>query len=124
MFNRRERIALLLLTGSLAIGGTVALLEYDDASRFAEFRVVREAVAVPAVPEAAASVHDEPKPVALNSATAAELEGLPHVGPATAARILEHRRRHGPLETLEELTQIKGIGPRRLERLRPLVTLQ
>ena len=132
MFNRRERIALLLLTGSLAVGGTVALLEYEDPSRFADFRVVRGAVAVPPGPvhggesgEVAAVTAPEPRaPVALNSATATELERLPHVGPTTAARILEHRRRHGPFTTLESLTQIKGIGPRTLERLRPLVVLQ
>jgi len=55
----------------------------------------------------------------LNTATEKELAGLPGIGPVLARRIVEYRRRHGPFRSPEDLLAIKGIGPRRLERLRP-----
>ena len=140
MFNGRERAALLLLTASLSVGGTMALLDYGDSDRFEDFHVIRGAVETPhavadprtaprTAPEnSAIRGADEPgdgsDPVALNSATARELERLPQIGPKTAALILQHRRRHGPFKDLESLTQVRGIGPRTLERLRPLIVLQ
>ncbi len=57
----------------------------------------------------------------LNTATQAELESLPGIGPALARRILDDRGRFGPFATVESLTRVKGIGPKTLERLRPLV---
>lgn len=57
----------------------------------------------------------------LNRATAAELDGLPGIGPVLAARIVAHRQRHGPFVSPEELLAVRGIGPRLLARLGPLV---
>jgi competence protein ComEA len=59
------------------------------------------------------------KRVSVNSATAAELDTLPGVGPATAERIIEGR----PYNTLEQLLDVKGIGEKTLEKLRPFITL-
>lgn len=58
-------------------------------------------------------------PVSLNQATAAQLEALPGIGPVLAARIVEHRRTHGPFHSLEDLLEVPGVGPRLLARLRP-----
>lgn len=60
-------------------------------------------------------------PLDLNSATAAELETLPGIGPALAGRIVAYREEHGPFTSVEDLLQVSGIGPATLERLRPLV---
>jgi competence protein ComEA len=60
-------------------------------------------------------------PVDLNRATATDLEALPGVGPATAAAILEHRSRIGAFTSVEQLIEVRGIGPAKLEQLRPLV---
>jgi comEA protein len=57
----------------------------------------------------------------LNTATAAELELLPGIGPALAGRIVEHRTRVGRFKSVAELDDVSGIGPRTLERLAPLV---
>ncbi|MEO5680522.1 MAG: helix-hairpin-helix domain-containing protein [Acidimicrobiales bacterium] len=60
-------------------------------------------------------------PVDLNRATPAELDSLPGVGPATAAAIITWRDEHHGFRHVEDLLEVPGIGPARLERLRPLV---
>lgn len=60
-------------------------------------------------------------PVDLNRASATELDVLPGVGPATAAAIITWRDENGRFRTVEDLLEVPGIGPTRLERLRPLV---
>jgi competence protein ComEA len=61
-------------------------------------------------------------PVSLNSATAEQLQTLDGVGPATAAKILAYRQEHGGFRSIDDLGQISGIGPKRLEALRDKVT--
>ncbi len=60
----------------------------------------------------------------INTASAAELELLPGVGPKLAQRIIDHRRQHGAFKTVDELDGVSGIGPRILERLRGMVTVE
>ena len=57
--------------------------------------------------------------VSLNSASPAELDTLPGVGPVVAAKIIAHR----PYASIDDVLRVPGIGPKTLERLRPLVTL-
>ena len=52
---------------------------------------------------------------------AAELEELPGVGPATATAIVEHRDEHGPFASVDDLTDVRGIGPAKLDAIRDLV---
>ncbi|GAA2729679.1 ComEA family DNA-binding protein [Cellulomonas aerilata] len=60
-------------------------------------------------------------PVDLNTAGAAELDGLPGIGPVLAQRILEWRTEHGPFRDVEELGEVAGIGDTLLGRLRTMV---
>jgi competence protein ComEA len=60
-------------------------------------------------------------PIDLNAATMAELDALPGIGPATAQAILTYRERNGPFRTVEDLGEVQGIGPARLDALRELV---
>ena len=60
-----------------------------------------------------------PRPLDLDSASVADLDRLPGIGPVLAARIVEHRRVHGRFHHVDELLLVPGIGPRLLERLRP-----
>lgn len=62
-------------------------------------------------------------PVDLNRATATELQRLTGIGPALARRILELRRQKGGFRRVEELVEVRGIGPKTLERLRPGVRI-
>jgi competence ComEA-like helix-hairpin-helix protein len=59
--------------------------------------------------------------VNLNAATAAELAHLPGLGPATAGKIVDHRRTHGDFASVEGLLDVPGIGPATLELVRPHV---
>src|SRR5918995_135997 len=62
-------------------------------------------------------------PVNLITATAQELGARPGVGPATAAAIIAHRDANGPLTSVEQLIDVRGIGDAKLEQLRHLVTV-
>ena len=59
----------------------------------------------------------------INTATAAQFEALPKIGPAIALRIIEYRTQHGPFATLEALMNVKGIGPASFETLRAFITI-
>jgi len=61
--------------------------------------------------------------VNVNAATAAELETLPRIGPATAQRILEYREANGPFTAIEDIQNVPGIGPATLEGLEGLITV-
>jgi competence protein ComEA len=60
--------------------------------------------------------------VDVNVASAAELERLPRVGPALAARLVAWRDAHGPFDSVESLRHVRGIGPATARVLAPLVT--
>lgn len=62
-------------------------------------------------------------PVDLNTATAEQLDSLPGVGPVTAAAIVAWRQANGRFGHVDQLADVDGIGPARLEKLRPLVTV-
>ncbi|TJZ77923.1 ComEA family DNA-binding protein [Rhodococcus oryzae] len=64
-----------------------------------------------------------PGRVNLNTASEAELDGLPGVGPVTAAAIAAWRQANGRFTDIEQLGEVDGIGPARLEKLRALVTV-
>lgn len=59
----------------------------------------------------------------LNRASAEELELLPRIGPTLARRIVEDRERRGPFRTVQELSRVRGIGPRTMEGIAPLATV-
>ncbi|BBX08768.1 DNA-binding protein [Mycolicibacterium aichiense] len=60
-------------------------------------------------------------PVNLNTATVEQLDALPGVGPVTAAAIVAWRDTNGKYTSVDQLGEVDGIGPARLEKLRPLV---
>ena len=78
-------------------------------------------VGVPASGAAAAS--PAPGVLDLNAATADDLDGLPGIGPVLADRIVEWRTAHGRFASVDQLREVSGIGARKFESLRALVTV-
>jgi competence protein ComEA len=62
-------------------------------------------------------------PVNLNTASAAELQQVPGIGPATADKILEMRKSYGAFKSVDDLLAIKGIGAKRLDKMRKYLTV-
>lgn len=76
----------------------------------------------PPAPAAPGPGGDAPAgPVSLNSATSAQLETLPGVGPVLARHILDYRAQHGGFASVDQLRNVTGIGDRRFSDLKPLV---
>ena len=61
-------------------------------------------------------------PIDINSASAEALSALPGIGPTLADRILSYRNRHGNFQRPEELLNVDGIGPGKLEAILDYVT--
>ncbi len=59
----------------------------------------------------------------VNTASGIELEGLPGVGPVTAAAIIDYRTQNGPFAAVDDLIDVSGIGPSTLEQIRPFATV-
>lgn len=59
----------------------------------------------------------------VNNADEEQLQRVPGIGPAMARRIIEWRNEHGRFERLDDLLDIRGIGTKTLEKLRPYLTL-
>lgn len=61
--------------------------------------------------------------VNINTATAAQLETLPGIGPAKAAAIIQYRADHGPFQTVSQLDNVPGIGPATMANLSGMVSV-
>lgn len=62
--------------------------------------------------------------VNINTADQAQLDTLPGIGPAYAQRIIQYREINGPFKTIEDIKQVSGIGDKRFEQLKDLITVQ
>jgi competence protein ComEA len=90
--------------------------------------------AIAANPSPVALLSDQPSTAAvpkrshaglldLNRATEQDFDALPGIGPRLAERIMEYRQSAGAFHSLDELRDVKGIGNKKFERIRPLVTV-
>jgi competence ComEA-like helix-hairpin-helix protein len=64
-----------------------------------------------------------PKPININAANSEELQQVPGIGPATAEKILQMRKSYGSFKSVDDLLSIKGIGKKRLEKMRKYLTV-
>jgi competence ComEA-like helix-hairpin-helix protein len=63
------------------------------------------------------------KPVNINTATSEELQQVPGIGPATAQKILQMRKSYGPFKSVDDLLAIRGLGQKRLDKMRKYLTV-
>lgn len=62
--------------------------------------------------------------VEINTATVAELEQLPQIGPVLADRIVNYRSVYGAFKTIEDITKVKGIGEKKLNKIKPYIYIK
>lgn len=141
-FNRNEQIILLLLCGVLIVGIVISYLDSRDPDNIPDFEVRKNAVEVPSpkekteVPQVTSLTQRQspaPSPkknvpqarelININSATAKEFERLRGIGPQIAGRIVAYREKNGAFKRVDDITKVRGIGPKTLERLRPHLTM-
>ena len=63
------------------------------------------------------------KPININTANSEELQQVPGIGPATAEKILQLRKSYGAFKSVDDLLSIRGIGKKRLEKMRKYLTV-
>ena len=85
--------------------------------------VAPEPEAEPAPSPARRSSRPAPARTGINTASVAELDRLPGIGPALAGRILAYRQQHGRFSRAEQLIEVKGIGPKTFEKMKPWVVV-
>lgn len=78
-----------------------------------------------------AQSNDEPTPAVMvaqsatniNTADVVTLDALPGIGPVLAKRIVDHRSENGSFTSVDQLTDVKGIGENSLAKIKPLINL-
>jgi competence protein ComEA len=92
----------------------------------AQDTAVEEAAPAPELPVrsgAPLSSESQTGLVNINTASEAELETLPGIGPVTAGKIAAHREEHGPFDSIEAIQDVSGIGPATFEKIKDLITV-
>ena len=83
----------------------------------------RDAAAVPGATAPGSTGGGAAALININTASEADLEELPGIGPVLAQRIVDYRTEQGPFPTVDALDDVSGIGPATMEDLRPLITV-
>lgn len=70
------------------------------------------------------STESNPQKININTATAKELESLPGIGPVLAQRIVDYRAQKGGFKSIEEIKEVSGIGDKKFEAIKDLITVK
>lgn len=60
----------------------------------------------------------------INTANAAEFQLLPRVGPVLSEAIIQYREEHGPFQKIDDIQNVKRIGPKTFEKIKPYITVE
>ncbi len=78
----------------------------------------------PAQGQQQAPTPGKPNLVNINTADAQQLQALPGIGPAISERIIQYRQAHGPFKTTEDIKKVQGIGDKKYEAIKDLITVK
>jgi competence protein ComEA len=124
-FTRTERNVLFFLVGAFLFGTGIQLFQTDGASAAGfDYSPTDSAFFALSSGDSASWIGEAASLVNINSASREELIALPGIGEVTAERIILRREDVGPFTTPEDLLSVKGISKRKLETLKPLITIQ
>ena len=140
VFTQKERFLFQFLIISVTIGLSVGTIRKtffkSDFSKqmekeITEFKSVSADIEVSTLNESnqISSKSDDIKPQILvksldiNTASKNDLLTLPKIGPVTAESIIRYREDFGSFNTIEDLLNIKGIGPKILDQLKPFIKI-
>lgn len=139
-FTRNELTAVLVLSTVFLVGSAVkiwmpavaqrpAVPAFSYAALDSQFLALSRAPRDPAPAPHRSAVRKSTTTVAkqsieLNSATLDELQKLPGIGPAIAQRIVAYREEHGDFSQPGDVSSVRGIGPRTLERIRAYLVVR
>lgn len=71
-----------------------------------------------------AGTPNKPELLNINTASVDELQTLPNIGEATAQRIIDYRTQHGDFSSVDDIQNVRGIGAKTLEKLRPFISAE
>jgi competence ComEA-like helix-hairpin-helix protein len=91
--------------------------------RIREFAVYLSLCLLLLVPLSSATKKPLTQPININTADSTQLQLVPGIGPSTAAKILQMRKSYGAFKSVNDLMAIRGIGPKRLEKMRKYLTV-
>jgi len=81
------------------------------------------ALTLATIPAALAKKQPPAHPININTAGSSDLQQVPGIGPSTAQKILDTRKSYGSFKSVDDLLSIKGIGPKKLEKMRKYLTV-
>lgn len=140
IFTSQERMVIQFLIISIAIGLITGVVRKKYFSPDFSQQIEKDIVSFKTLTEKMISSHsnvtentstkmgdieDEKsvKSLNINTANKTDLLALPKVGPVTAERIINYRNDYGPFKSVDDLLNIKGIGPKTLAKMKPLITV-
>jgi len=117
IFNRSQQRVVLFLIASALISSAILILTHIQREKaLSNIEVVHSAFEI-------FSEEIIPEKVDINIASLEELITLSRIGTVTAKRIIEYRQIHGKFKSIEEITRVKGIGPKTFKKIKETITV-
>ncbi len=111
-----EKIVLVFLSVSLITGA--AALHARHSRPFREITVIENGIKEELTLKQVKERLDEARKVDINVSTSEEITAIPGIGEVLAGRIVEYRNAHGGFSAIEDLLNVKGVGEKKLEKIR------